>query len=275
MKVVCELDPEKPHFRGCSKSEEVRLIVHNYIPILRCFLGQRHGLPSESDEENEASREGQRSYLNIIPGAQPAHNGTTNTPSDDEGDTDDFIIDDEDGSQHIDLPINFSSAGVQPLASSFKVVFQLFVHVSCLEPHLREEGMKRLVGWSSQTVTVRKGVTKDSVENTEHSNYFQNGLHQLRRKLTSTRDSFASSLWNQEFKRQLEIFPECEVMTVEPKPYCDACRRGAAVSTRQMRLLGNRYDKGYEVRVVELARSLDLMTFPFTLASRRGFQLEF
>jgi hypothetical protein len=79
-----------------------------------------------------------------------------NIPSDDEGDTDDFIVDDEDGPQHIDLPANFSSAGVQPLASSFKVVFQLLVHVSCLEPHLRAEGMKRLVGWSSPTITVRE-----------------------------------------------------------------------------------------------------------------------
>ena len=103
---------------------------------------------------------------------------------------------------------------------------------------------------------------KGSVGNTEHSEYFQNGLHQLRRKLTSTRDSFASSLWSQEFRRQLEIFPECEVVTIGPENYCDACRRGAAVSTRQMRLLGNRYDEGYEVRGMELARSLGLMAFP-------------
>ena len=69
-----------------------------------------------------------------------------NTQSDDEGDTDDFIVDDEDGPQRVDLPAKFSSAGGQPLASSFKVVFQLFVHLSCLEPHLREEGMRRLLG---------------------------------------------------------------------------------------------------------------------------------
>lgn len=80
---------------------------------------------------------------------------TTNTQSGDEGDTDDFIVDDEDGCHRIDLPTKFSSARVQPLASSFKVVFQLFVHVSCLEPHLREEGMKRLVGLSSPTVTMK------------------------------------------------------------------------------------------------------------------------
>ena len=152
MRVVCGLDPEKPHFRESSKSEEVRVRVHNYILILRCLLGQRQGF----DEENEEDREAQRNYLNIIPDAQPAQDGTTNTPSDDEGDTDDFIVDDEDGPQQIDLPTNFSSASVQPLASSFKVIFQLFVHVSCLEPHLREEGMKRLVGWSSPTVSVRE-----------------------------------------------------------------------------------------------------------------------
>ena len=105
-------------------------------------------------------------------------------------------------------------------------------------------------------------MVKESIGNTEHAEYFQSGLHQLRRKLTSTRDSFASSLWTQEFRRQLEIFPECEVVTIEPETYCDACKRGAAVSTRQMRLLGNRYDEGYEVCVMELARSPDLMTFP-------------
>lgn len=87
------------------------------------------------------------------------------TQSDSEGDTDDFIVDDEDAPPHIDLPTKFSSARVQPLASSFKVVFQLFVHVSCLGPHLREEGMKRLVGWFCPTVTVRekanKGIRRD------------------------------------------------------------------------------------------------------------------
>jgi hypothetical protein len=235
--------------------------VHNYIPILRCLLGQRQGFPSGSDEETEEGRGGQRDHLNIIPGARPAQGGTTNTSSDDEGDTDGFIVDDEDGPLHIDLPTNFSSASVQPLASSFKVIFQLFVHVSCLEPHLREEGMKRLVGWSSPTATGRENVIKGSVGNTEHSKYFRNGLHQLRRKLTSIRDSFASSLWSREFKRRLEIFPECEVVTIGPETYCDACRRGAAVSTRQMRLLGNRYDEGYEVRVMGLAGSLGVMTF--------------
>lgn len=96
----------------------------------------------------------------------------------------------------------------------------------------------------------------------EHAEYFQNGLYQLRRKLTSIRDSFASSLWGREFRRQLEMFPECEIMTIEQENYCDACRRGAAISTRQMRLLGNRYDEGYEVRVTELVRALDLMDFP-------------
>lgn len=156
MRVVCEQDPENPHFRESSKSEEVRVRVHNQILTLRCFLGQRQGLSLESDEDNEEGREYQQNHLNIIPGAQPAQGGTTNTPSDDDGDTDDFIVDDEDGPKHIDLPTNFSSSGIQPLASSFKVVFQLFVHVSCLEPHLRGEGMKRLVGWFSLTVTVRE-----------------------------------------------------------------------------------------------------------------------
>jgi len=90
----------------------------------------------------------------------------------------------------------------------------------------------------------------------EHAEYFQNGLNQLRRKLTSIRDSFASSLWGRGFKRQLEVFPECEVVTIEPENYCDACRRGAAISTRQMRLSWNRYDEGYEVRAMELVRTL-------------------
>lgn len=87
----------------------------------------------------------------------------------------------------------------------------------------------------------------------EHAEYFQNGLYQLRRKLTSIRDSFASSLWGRKFRRQLEMFPECEAVTIEPENYCDACRRGAAISTRQIRFLGNRYDKGYEVRVTGLS----------------------
>jgi hypothetical protein len=95
----------------------------------------------------------------------------------------------------------------------------------------------------------------------EHAEYFQSGLYQLRRKLTSIRDSFASSLWGREFKSQLEIFPECEVVTIEPENFCDVCRRGAAISTRQMYLSGNRYDKGYEVRVMQLVRVLDLLTF--------------
>lgn len=104
----------------------------------------------------------------------------------------------------------------------------------------------------------------------EHAEYFQNGLYQLRRKLTSTRDSFASSLWAREFRRQLEMFPECEVVTIEPESYCDACRRGTAISTRRLHLSGNRYDEGYEVCVMELVGAVELMPFPFVLASRRG-----
>jgi hypothetical protein len=105
-------------------------------------------LPSESEEDDEPGVD-QANYSDITPDAQTTQGGRMNTQSDDDGDTDDtgdFIVDDEDGAQSIVLPTNFSSARVQPLASSFKVVFQLFVHVSCLEPHLREEGMRRLVG---------------------------------------------------------------------------------------------------------------------------------
>lgn len=119
-------------------------------------------MPSESDEENEEGGKDQPNFWNIIPGAQPTQDGTINTQDDDESDTDDFIVDDGDGSQRIDLPTKFSFARVQPLASSFKVVFQLFVHVSCLEPHLREEGIKRLVGWFSPTVTMKVKDNKGS-----------------------------------------------------------------------------------------------------------------
>jgi hypothetical protein len=118
----------------------------------------------ESDEEDEDGGDDQPDYLNLIPGAQPTQGGIINTQSGDEGDADDFIVDDDEP-QLIDLPAKFSSTRVQPLASSFKVVFQLFVHVSCLEPHLREEGMERLVGWFSSTVTMRekddKGIRRD------------------------------------------------------------------------------------------------------------------
>src|SRR5258708_3225599 len=143
--------------RKLEKRRSTRKSSHfNYILILWCLLGQRQGLPSESDEETEEGREDQPNYLDTIPDAQPMQGRTTNTQSGDEGGTDDFIVDDEDARQRIDLPTKFSSARVQPLASSFKVVFQLFVHVSCLEPHLREEGMKRFVGLFSPTVTMRE-----------------------------------------------------------------------------------------------------------------------
>ena len=143
-----------------SRKLEKRRSTHrsscfNHILILWCLLGQRQGLPSKSDEENEEDGGDRLNDLNAIPGARPMKGDTTDTQSGDEGDTDDFIVDDEDGHQRIDLPTKFSSARVQPLASSFRVVFQLFVHVSCLEPHLREEGMKRLVGLFSSTVPMR------------------------------------------------------------------------------------------------------------------------
>lgn len=55
-------------------------------------------------------------------------------------------------------------------------------------------------------------------------------------------------MWSAQFREALETLPELDMTIVEVEPYCHACRRNAALSTRQAKLSGQAYNQvGFEV----------------------------
>ncbi|KAG8849468.1 hypothetical protein FRB91_009867 [Serendipita sp. 411] len=72
--------------------------------------------------------------------------------------------------------------------------------------------------------------------------YLQNAVGQLRKHLSSIRDSqVASSLWKYNFRNTLEVKPELTIIQIDPEPFCAACRRNSAISTQQAQLQGEPY----------------------------------
>jgi hypothetical protein len=117
--------------------------------------GQRQGLPelpssnSESSDERsdeeiiELDSEGEEVRVKPIPGARKGDVQDSPTNEDSNSDEDEFIVDDEEGAQDaFNLPVQYSMLKAQPLVVSFKVFFQLLVHVACKPNHLRETFMK-------------------------------------------------------------------------------------------------------------------------------------
>jgi hypothetical protein len=113
--------------------------------------GQRQGLPelpssdSESGEEGsdeeiiELDSEGEEVRVKPIPGARKGD--VQDSPvNEEDSDEDEFIVDDEEDA--VNLPVQYSMQRAQPLVVSFKVFFQLLVHVACKPNHLRATFMK-------------------------------------------------------------------------------------------------------------------------------------
>lgn len=87
--------------------------------------------------------------------------------------------------------------------------------------------------------------THKETEFTRADEYFSPALMLVRRKMDGIRDSLvASSVWRPQFKKQLECYPELNIVDLEfALPTCDACQLGGRMSTRLGRLSGHPYDR--------------------------------
>lgn len=141
--------------------------------------------------------------------------------SNSDNDTDDFVVQD-DGSVIPDLPVAFSRHSHQDTRHDFKVVCQLFVHLAMMPMDERRAYMEEML--------------KD-----EH--YFSVPFQVIRRKISGTRDSIASSVWRRDFKGKLERYPDLTMMKLDfAVPHCDACHLGGRQSTVTGWLKGIPYD---------------------------------
>jgi len=73
--------------------------------------------------------------------------------------------------------------------------------------------------------------------------YFSVPFQVIRRKISGTRDSIASSVWGRDFKQKLERYPDLTLIKLDfAVPHCDACHLGGRQSTVAGRLKGIPYD---------------------------------
>lgn len=188
---------------------------------------------SSQSDTNEISQRKEAKFK-PIPGSQRPGGSRTSPLEEDIGstssDASDFVVEDEEQVEVV-LPIEYSAQRVQPLGHSFKVFLQFLVHIACQPRHLRAIHMKeRLKG------------------DNPAAEYWRNATKHLRRTLGSIRDSqVASTIWSHDFRKALETRPELGVIITEVEPYCHACRRSSALSTRQATLGGDAYNpEGFE-----------------------------
>lgn len=73
--------------------------------------------------------------------------------------------------------------------------------------------------------------------------YFSVPFQVIRRKISGTRDSIASSVWGRDFRQKLERYPDLTLIKLDfAVPHCDACHLGGRQSTVAGRLKGIPYD---------------------------------
>jgi len=73
--------------------------------------------------------------------------------------------------------------------------------------------------------------------------YFSVPFQVIRRKVSGTRDSIASSVWRRDFKEKLERYPYLTLTKLNfAVPHCDACHLGGRQSTVAGWLKGIPYD---------------------------------
>jgi len=136
---------------------------------------------------------------------------------------DDFVVQD-DGSVKPDLPMAFSRHIHQDTGHDFKVVCQLFVHLAMMPMDERRAYMEEIL--------------KDSDEH-----YFSVPFQVIRRKVSGSQDSIASSVWRRDFREKLERYPDLTLTKLDfTVPQCDACHLGGRKSTVAGWLKGIPYD---------------------------------
>ncbi len=94
-------------------------------------------------------------------------------------------------------------------------------------------------------------VAKSHVD--EH--YFSVPFQVIRRKISGTRDSIASSVWRRDFKEKLERYPDLTLTKLDfAVPHCDACHLGGRKSSVAGWLKGIPYDNlSFEVGYCRLS----------------------
>lgn len=190
-------------------------------------LRQKRLALKPDDESDESSAE-ESDEVKPIPGSRRMGATSDSSEAENDDEEEDFIVDDsnEEG-ETVNLPAEYSIRKWQPLSGSFKIFFQLLVHVACQPAHLRAAYMKERLSRQDDT-----------------TEYLKQAVGHVRRQLSSIRDSqVASSLWTTEFRTALGKYPKLEITIMEAEPYCDACRRHKALSTRRAVLSGKPYDR--------------------------------
>ncbi|KAI0273754.1 hypothetical protein BC834DRAFT_855414 [Gloeopeniophorella convolvens] len=142
--------------------------------------------------------------------------------NDNDDDTDDFVVED-DGTAVPELPVAFSRHSHQDTSHDFKIVCQLLVHLAVIPMDERRSFMEQAL----------KG-----------DGYFAISLNVIRRKISGTRDSIASSVWRPNFRKALESYPDLTLTRLDfAIPQCDACHLGGRLSTLSGYLKGLPYDE--------------------------------
>ena len=73
--------------------------------------------------------------------------------------------------------------------------------------------------------------------------YFSVPFQVIRRKVSGTQDSIASSVWRRDFREKLERYPDLTLTKLDfAVPHCDACHLGGRQSTVAGWLKGVPYD---------------------------------
>ncbi|KAI0256818.1 hypothetical protein BJV78DRAFT_1167155 [Lactifluus subvellereus] len=176
-------------------------------------------LPESSDEQTDEDDE------RIAP-FHDSQQDDSNQDGDDDGSDDDDHIDDfvvqDDGAAVPELPMAFSRRGHQDINHDFKVVCQLFVHLAMMPMDERRLFMEEML---------------------EGEHYFSVPFQVIRRKISGTRDSIASSVWRSEYREALERYPDLTLTKLDfAVPRCDACHLGGRLSTVSGWLKGIPYD---------------------------------
>ncbi|KAI0306457.1 hypothetical protein B0F90DRAFT_1690122 [Multifurca ochricompacta] len=176
--------------------------------------------PESSDEQTSGDDE----RITPFQGAQQ-DDGTQNE-ADHEGDGDDsdiadFVVQDDEEAIP-ELPMAFSRHTHRDTSHDFKIVCQLFVHLS----------MTPMDG--------RRCFMEQALKDHE---YFAVAFKAISRKISGTKDSIASSTWSRDYRKTLEIYPDLSLTKVDfAIPHCDACHLGGRLSTVTGWLKGFPYD---------------------------------
>ncbi|TFK89145.1 hypothetical protein K466DRAFT_661791 [Polyporus arcularius HHB13444] len=184
---------------------------------------KKRGQAVQSSSSSGSEEEEEESYAAPFSHARP-DNGTEGVDEDgqeEEEDEDNFIVED-DSTQAIELPAEFSMNTYQDLLHHFKILCQMFVHMAVHDADERGEVATKL----------------------QKNQYFAVPLQIARRKLSGMRDSLvAGSTWKPHFRKALDKFPIFELYDLDFAVLgCDACHLGGRKSTLQGRLSGDPYD---------------------------------